>query len=249
MSALTHTAPLARPTLPRLTAVELRKMIDTRAGFWLLLLVGLSAAAAVVIVLAAGEPADQTMTRLFGVCTETVAILMPVVGLLAVTSEWSQRTALTTFTLVPERTRVITAKLLAGSGLALVSVLVCLMAAAAGNTIAGGSWSFELSHVANGALYELIGMLGALALGLLLMHSALAIVTYFVAPTIVAVLVNMVPTLSGPAEWFDQSQTMAPLADDTIASGDWARLGVSTAIWVGLPLLLGLLRLRRHELN
>ena len=28
-----------RPPLPRLTGVELRKMIDTRAGFWLLLLV------------------------------------------------------------------------------------------------------------------------------------------------------------------------------------------------------------------
>jgi ABC-2 type transport system permease protein len=92
-------------------------------------------------------------------------------------------------------------------------------------------------------------MLGALALGLLLSDSAPAIVTYFVAPTIVAVLVNMVHSLSGSAESFDQSQTRAPLADDTMASGDWARLGVSTAIWVGLPLLLGLLRLRRHELN
>ena len=249
MTALTHRAPLARPALPRLTTVELRKMIDTRAGFWLLLLVGLSAAAAVVIVLAAGEAADQTMARLFGVCVEAVAILLPVVGLLAVTSEWSQRTTLTTFTLVPERARVITAKLLAGCGLALASLLACLTAAAAGNLIAGGSWSIALSHVANGALYQLIGMLGALALGLLLMHSALALVTYFVAPTIVAVLVNMVPSLSGPAEWFDQSQTMAPLADDAMASGDWARLAVSTAIWVGVPLLLGLLRLRRHELT
>jgi ABC-2 type transport system permease protein len=248
MTALTH-APLTRPALPRLTAVELRKMIDTRAGFWLLLLVGLSAVAAVAIVLAAGKAADQTMAGLFGVCIETVSLLVPVVSLLAVTSEWSQRTALTTFTLVPERGRVVTAKLLAGCGLALASILVCLTAAAAGNAIAGGGWSFGLSHLSNGALYELIGMLGALAFGLMLMHSALAMVTYFVAPTIVAVLVNIVPSLSGPAGWFDQSQTMAPLSDDTMGSGDWARLGVSTAIWVGLPLLVGLLRLRRHELN
>jgi ABC-2 type transport system permease protein len=249
MTALSYTDGLARPPLPRLTAVELRKMIDTRAGFWLLLLVGLSALASVVIVLAAGQSADHTMAGLFGTCIEAVSILVPVVGLLAVTSEWSQRTALTTFTLVPERGRVVTAKLLAGCGLAVTSVLVCLTAAAAGNAVAGGDWSFGLSHVSNGALYELIGMLGALALGLLLMHSALAIVTYFVAPTIIAVLVNIVPSLSGPAEWFDQSQTMAPLADDTMAAGDWARLGVSTAIWVGVPLVLGLLRLRRHELS
>ena len=41
MTAATHTAPLTPPPLQRLTAVELRKMTDTRAGFWLLLLLSL----------------------------------------------------------------------------------------------------------------------------------------------------------------------------------------------------------------
>ena len=39
MTAFAETAPavaFTRPGLPRLTAVELRKMADTRAGFWLL---------------------------------------------------------------------------------------------------------------------------------------------------------------------------------------------------------------------
>ncbi len=31
------TAPVTRPGLAKLTLVEMRKMIDTRAGFWLLL--------------------------------------------------------------------------------------------------------------------------------------------------------------------------------------------------------------------
>ena len=76
-------------------------------------------------------------------------MLLPIVGLLLVTSEWSQRTALTTFTLVPERSRVIVAaKLLAGCALALAAVALCLALAAVGNLIAGGSWDFQFSHLA-----------------------------------------------------------------------------------------------------
>ena len=238
-----------RPPLPRLTAVELRKMIDTRAGFWLLFLVGLSALAVVVVVLAVGKPEDQTFASMFGACIGIVSVLLPIVGLLVVTSEWSQRTALTTFTLVPERGRVVTAKLLAGCGLALVAVAACIAFAAAGNLIAGGSWELELSHLAEGALFELVGMLGALALGLLLMHSALAIVTYFVLPTVVGVVVELVPSLEGTSQWFDPNQSTPPLAEGTIAGDGWAHLAVTVAIWVVLPLVLGLVRLRRHELK
>ena len=238
-----------RPSLQRLTGVELRKSMDTRAGFWLLLLVVLSVLAVVALILAVGKPEDQTFASLFGDTIGVASVLLPIVGLLLVTSEWSQRTALTTFTLVPERGRVVTAKLLAGCALALAAVAVCLASAAVGNLIVGGSWEFELSHLAEGALYELFGMLGALALGLLLMHSALAIVTYFVLPTVVGIAVEVVSALDGPSKWFDPNQTTTPLAEGTIAGDGWAHFAVTVGIWVVLPLVLGLLRLRRHELK
>ena len=254
MTAVAHSEPLARPRLSRpplsrLTTVELRKMIDTRAGFWLLLLVVLSAVAAVVLVVAVGEDADQTLESLFSISVQVISILLPVVGLLAVTSEWSQRTALTTFALVPERGRVVTAKLLAATALTLVAVLVCLVASAAGNLVADGSWSLGFGHLYGGALYELFGMIGALAFGLMLMHSALAIVSYFVAPTVVGILVATIHSLKGPSEWFDTGQTTPPLAEGRMEGDDWAKLAVSMAIWVGVPLVLGLLRLRRYEIK
>jgi ABC-2 type transport system permease protein len=248
MTALTQPAHLAPPSLARLAAVELRKMIDTRAGFWLLVLVAFSAIALVTAALAGGSSDDQAMAGLFGGCLTAVSVLLPLVGLLAVTSEWSQRTALTTFTLVPERGRVAAAKLLAGSSLALASVLACLVAAAVGNLIAGGSWSFGLSNVFSGTLYELLVMLGALALGLMLMNSALAIVTIFVAPMVVVGLVSAVPSLGDASAWFDL-QLLNTLAQDDMVAGDWPRLAVNAAIWVGLPLALGLLRLRRREVS
>ena len=53
-------AAITAPPMRRLTTVELRKMTDTRAGFWLLLLVVLSALAVVTLILAVGKPDDQT---------------------------------------------------------------------------------------------------------------------------------------------------------------------------------------------
>ena len=65
MTALAHRAPIAPPRSPRLTAVELRKMTDTRAGLWLLIAVALGALAAVVITLVAGEDTEHTLDRFF----------------------------------------------------------------------------------------------------------------------------------------------------------------------------------------
>jgi hypothetical protein len=240
---------MTAPPLTRLTAVELRKMIDTRAGFWLLVLVAISAIAVVVLVAAVGEEGDQTFAAMFRACAEAVSIFLPIVAMLAVTSEWSQRTALTTFTLVPRRERVIAAKLLAGVVLTLAAMVVCLAAAAAGNLITGGSWSLELSQLSGATGYEIVSMLGALALGLMLMHSALAIVTYFVLPTVVGILVEVVRALREPSEWFDPTQAFTPLVEGSLSGGEWARLAVATAVWVGVPLAIGLVRLRRHELK
>jgi ABC-2 type transport system permease protein len=249
MTALAHAAPLARPTLPQLTAVELRKMTDTRSGSWLLIVVALGAIAAVVTTLLAGHDTDHTMARFFIVSGFGAALLLPVVGILAVTGEWTQRTALTTFTLVPERGRVVAAKLLAGCALALAAVLVCLLLAALGNVIAGGHWNLDVPRLAGGTAYMLISMLAGLALGLLLMSSAPAIVTYFVVPTAVGILVQTVPSLHGPSQWFDLGQATAPLGDASMAGADWPQLAVAVTIWIGLPLAAGLVRLRRRELS
>jgi ABC-2 type transport system permease protein len=128
-------------------------------------------------------------------------------------------------------------------------VAACLLFAAAGNVIAGGSWDFKLSHLGEAALYELFGMLGALALGLLIMHSAAAIVTYFVLPTVVGIVVEVVSALHGPAEWFEPNRVTTPLAEGTIHGSGWAHFAVTFGVWVVVPLVAGMLRLRRHELK
>jgi ABC-2 type transport system permease protein len=244
-----HAETLPRAGMPRLTRLELRKMADTRSGFWLLLIIELLAAAIVAITVIAGEAKDQNFHDLFKGTLWVVSLLLPVLGILSVTSEWGQRTGLTTFALVPERGRVIGAKLLAAAGLALYAVVACLITAAIGNAFAGGSWDLPLHAVAHGALFELISVLIGVAFGLVFLHSALAIVLYFMLPTAWAILFETIHALDKPADWLDTSRTFAPLVDGGMTGTAWAQLGTSVALWLGAFLLAGLWRLRRAELK
>ena len=247
MTALTQTFP--RAGIPRLSRVELRKMADTRAGLWLLVVVALLAATIVTITVIAGKAADKDLASLFQGTLWVVSLLLPVLGILLVTSEWSQRTGLTTFALVPGRGRVIAAKLIAAVVLGLAATLVCLITAAAANLVAGGDWSLSLGAVGRGALFEVINMLTGVAFGLAFMSSALAIVLYYALPTAWAIVFESIHALDGTANWLDTSRTFAPLVEGGMGGTEWAQLGTSLALWLGAFLLVGLWRLRRIELK
>lgn len=245
----TRRRPAPATPLWRLSAVELRKMVDTRAGFWLLAVIGLLVVAAVVVRSVTGEPADRDLAAFFSVSLLPVNILMPVLAILAVTSEWSQRTALATFALVPKRGRVASAKLLAVVAITVASVAFCLAAAAGGNLIAGGGWDLSGAEIGYGVLFQLIGVLMGVAFGAVLMNSATAIVLYFVIPTAWTLLGSMVSALETPAKWLDLTVTSAPLLEDAMTAQSWARLSTSVALWVLLPLALGTVRLHRREVK
>jgi ABC-2 type transport system permease protein len=245
------TAALARPGLPRLTAVELRKSADTRAGFWLLLVIALLATAIVVITLAVGEQSDKNLSSLVSDAVQVISVIVPVLGILLVTSEWSQRTGLTTFALVPQRERIIGAKALGATILTLVAVAACVVVAALGTAIAAGEWNLGLGELGRYTLFELITMLGGVAFGLAFMNSALAIVMYFVIPIGWSILGETIAALDKPADWLDLGRPMMTLADSTttMTGTDWAQLATASALWVGLVLVIGLIRLRRTELK
>jgi ABC-2 type transport system permease protein len=243
------TATLARPGLPRLAAVELRKSADTRAGFWLLVVIALLAAALVVVQLAFGEQSEKHLSPLLSSAVQIISIVLPVLGILLVTSEWSQRTGLTTFALVPQRGRIIVAKAVGATVLTLGAVAACLVISAAGNAIHGGSWDLGLGELGRYTLFELIGVLGGVAFGLAFMNSALAIVMYFVIPIGWSILGETISALDKPADWLDLSRPMMILAEGDMTGTAWAQLGTASAVWVGLVLAIGLARLHRAELK
>ena len=240
----------------RLLRVELRKLVDTRAGFWLLTAIGLITVAVIVVFLFVADPDQLTYLNFVGATATPQSILLPVLGILAVTAEWSQRTGLVTFTLEPSRIRVAVAKLVAVTLVGLLAVVVALGVAALSN-LAGmafmdgaGTWNVGADNVRDFFAVQLIGILQGFAFGMLLMNTAAAIVLYYVIPIAWSVLFAMVGALEKVAPWLDLNTAMAPAFEQqTFQVGDWAHIAVAGTIWVLLPLALGLLRLLRREVK
>jgi ABC-2 type transport system permease protein len=245
----------APPSLMRLTRVELRKSADTRAGFWLLLVVGLASLAVVTLQLFFADEPDKTFAAYFAMSQLPVGLLLPVLGILLVTSEWSQRTAMTTFALVPARSRVLTAKVLAATVLGLLGVaaaaIASLLAALLTPVLTSDTtdWALSGAQVGQVVLVQVISVLIGVAFGMLLLSSPLAIVLYFVLPTVVTIVSNTVGALTWMRDWLDLTTTTAPMYDGSLDGQGWAQLATSVALWGVAPMVAGWVRIERSEIG
>ncbi|MFA4928149.1 MAG: hypothetical protein WC558_06505, partial [Patulibacter sp.] len=180
-------------------------------------------------------------------------VLLPVIGILTATSEWSQRTALTTYALVPKRGRIGVAKLLAAMLLALVALVVCLVMGAVGNVVAmtaggaEGSWSISASDLFQALVANELNLLMGVGFGLLLMSPALAIVAFFALPTVFSVVGELVSSFDKVWAWIDTSVTMQPLMEGSASGDDWGKVVVSALVWIAIPITLGMIRTNRRE--
>src|SRR6188768_2573279 len=171
------------PPVPfaRLVKVELRKTYDTRAGVWLLGITAFLAAAvmvvALIVVLVQDEPIK--LNDFVGIANFISGFLLPVLGIMLVTSEWSQRTAMVTFTLEAHRGRIVAAKLAAGLLLALIVSATATVSAFIVNGIysvahGGGDWHFGFLELLGFLLTQVIAMLTGFAFATLLLNTAAA---------------------------------------------------------------------------
>jgi ABC-2 type transport system permease protein len=251
----------ARPIpLTRLVRVELRKMFTTRSGFWMLVSIGVLtpiSAGSVVVFAPDSDVTYESFTRASGF---PLSVILPMIAILAVTSEWSQRSGLTTFTLVPHRGRVIGAKaiatLLVGLGSVALAFAVGAVGNVAGSAVAGvdAVWDVSLTMAPQMVLFNLIGMAIGFTLGVVLRSSAPAIVAYFVVslvlPGILVLLAQVRPWFADLQAWIDWSETQVALLEGAMDTGEeWAMLGSTTMIWIVVPLAVGLLSLRRSEVK
>ncbi len=258
MSATTLNAPTpadvagihARPGLGRLVAVELRKIVDTRAGFWMQVATVALTALVVVLRLALGDAADRTFAGVLDVGLKPAAVLLPIAGILLVTSEWSQRTGMITFALVPVRSRVVGAKLVASLVLtaAVLAASVAIVAAGvlAASSGAEGTWSDAGTLIGQSAVYLGGGMLTGVAFGAILLASAPAIVVLFALP-IAWTAVASLPFLADAAPWLDTRLALGPMPREVMTATQWAHAATALALWMLLPLLAGLWRITRRE--
>lgn len=245
----------------RLVRVELRKMVDTSAGFWVLVATAVITALVMVIQTAVGASQDMDLTyRSFAAGANIpMGVFLPVLGIMSVTSEWGQRTALTTFTLTPHRGRLIAAKFANTLILAVAAVVIGLalgaVATALSSALVGydAGWDLSLGDAAAFMLLHVLGLATGFAFGALLLNTAGAIVLYFVYSFVLPGLFELGASLIGwfgdIRPWIDFSNAQGPLMEGGITGEQWAQLGVSSLLWFFLPLALGLRRVLRAEVK
>ncbi len=255
------TSRAARVPVPliRLVGVELRKSFDTRSGRWLLASLGLAAVLTTGAIIA-WAPAEQLTYSQFTLAIGVpMTVILPIIAVLSVTSEWSQRSGLATFTLVPHRGRVLLAK-------AIAAVLVTLPATAAafgvgalgnvtGAALAGVPvvWDQGVVDVAYFALGQTLLLLVGFMLGALIRNSSGAIVAYmiygFVAPGLLAFLAFSQAWFADARPWLDPKYNQDALLRGDLTGDQWSHLAVTSVVWLVVPLVVAVVNVLRSEVK
>ena len=187
---------------------------------------------------------------MFALAITPASILLPIIGILLVTSEWSQRTALITFTLVPKRMRVMSAKIAAG----------VVLGADRARRSRSSSPSIAIlrrrRRVDDGrrrssgrsCLLRLISMISGIAFGRGVPELRAGDRPLLRAADRLGAL-GSIPALNDAAQWLDTARTTEPLTERTASAKEWAQFG-PRCVWlpaagVGLPLAVGLIRIER----
>jgi ABC-2 type transport system permease protein len=202
-----------------------------------------------------GFRADRTFVNLFSFTLLPTALFLPVLGILLVTSEWSQRTALSTFTLVPQRQRIAAAKLLAGIAFSVLSLVISLVMGAIGNLVCvaldrgSGGWHLPAADVGQALLVVVLSVVMGVAFGMAFLNSPLAIVLYFLLPIVVSAINAIFSAIRDTMAWLDYNAASSPLIGDRLTGEQWGQLATSSALQILLPLVVGFVRLMRSELK
>jgi hypothetical protein len=253
--------PLATAGIPlrRIVAVELRKSFDTRAGLWLVASVGLVSVLTTGAVIAWAPGDDFTYSTFTTTIAFPMSVILPIIAALAVTAEWTQRSGLTTFTVVPHRGRIMLGKAIALVSVAVPATATAFVIGAGGNVV--GSWISGNPTVwdqdAAAVPYLLLSLALSLAMGLvcgtLIRNSAGAIVAFFVFSFVIPPLLGL---LAMTQDWFHDVQPwvdldfqLAALQQGSFNSEQWTQLAATSGLWLALPLVVGMWTLVRSEVQ
>ena len=97
-------------------------------------------------------------------------------------------------------------------------------------------------------LLLLTSILTGIAFGAAFLSSAPAIVLSFALPIAWSAL-GFIKWLNDAAEWLDPARTTAPFTEGAASGQEWAQFGTSMALWLALPMAIGLWRVARGEIR
>ncbi|NUO99514.1 MAG: ABC transporter permease [Nonomuraea sp.] len=235
-----------------LLLVEARKLVDTRSG---------RAVAAVMIALSVAAVAGRAtvteprLVTLAGTAGIGYGPLLTVLAILTMTTEWSHRTALTTFALEPRRVRVLAAKCLPPLVMAMAAPLAALLVAVPVTAVAASVrgvpavWEVAPSALLGTVVTTALLAAQALAMGLLLLNAPAAIVICLSNTLIWSTVALLGDAGAALAAWLDLNHTTDPLVNGRLTGGDAVRLAVSVTVWILAPMAAGAVRVIRKEVG
>jgi ABC-2 type transport system permease protein len=245
--------------LSRVISVELRKMFDTRSGFWLMASIVIIALLTTIGTIAFAPDADLTYYTFAKAIGFPMTVILPIIAILSITGEWSQRSGLTTFTLVPHRNRVIAAKAVSSVAVAIASMLFAFVVGAIGNLVGTAItgthtvWDVSFAEGLNIVLGSLLCLMTGTMLGMLIRSSAGALVAYFVCslllPTVSGILASSQDWFRDLQPWVDLNFAQAALFEGTLTAEQWANVAVTASMWLVLPAILGLRMVMKSEVK
>ena len=253
---------IAPISFSRVLAYEFRKSVSTRASRWTLAtaIAGTIATAAILYLSLLLTDFDTTQhftwiqlahstTDSFLGIAEISKILFSLFLILMVTTDWTNRSIMTTYTLTPRRGWVLSAQLIVALTyiaafwalhLGLGALVAGLLSPSQNVDI---NWSVTLWDVVG----LLVGNLGypmfALAMGIAIMSVPAAIVAW----VMLDVLMNVFLTISEAGQWSYLIAALRTAATDPNTATNWAHVATSAVLWLAVPAVIGIWRSLRRE--
>ena len=237
-----------------LVKAESRKYVNTRAALVLSILTAAALALATIGAIATYPELIKaaTGTDLLFLPLAVTSILTAVIVILPVTSEWTQRGALTTFVVEPRRERVVAAKALVSLGVTLAVWMACQLSwvvfNAAGAAVHGleASWEFHWVRWFGVIGVFLLDVTVAFTLALLLRNTALTVAVFLAGPVTVGALSQFGELAAKITAWIrtpgTSLQTILSAQKDgqTPDATLWGQFTVGVVVWIVVPLAIGL---------
>jgi hypothetical protein len=114
-------------------------------------------------------------------------------------------------------------------------------------------WTFGWAGFTGFVINQTFAMLGGFALACLLLNTPAAIVTYvvyrYVLPGLFAIGSALMGWFADLAPWIDFQGASSKLYDLPMSATEWAQLATSGSLWLVVPLVIGLWRIRRAEVK
>jgi ABC-2 type transport system permease protein len=232
------------PSLPALAVLEIRKSLSTRSGRSVAAIAALIGPAGMVMAGLSGSGTVPAATAL-GLVGMLTGLVLLALGVLSTAGEWSHRSVQTTFLLVPQRGRVLAAKVtamallglaLAGLGTGAAAGVLAVMPDPVNWASAGRA---AVVAIAAGAAFAVTGAGIGAAVG----NSPAALTGTYIA--VLAVLPIVQQTKPAIAEKLDPATAVVMLADQ-----DWSWTpALVIAGWVVVSTAAGALLTRRRAVS